>query len=101
MESRVAAVWQEVLGIGNIGIHENFFDLGGNSLLLITLTGRLQDKLQRKISILEIFRDPTISSFVARLGGETDDSSAYEHVRARAARRRASTNRRKSRHRRE
>jgi len=98
MESRITAVWQEVLGIGNIGIHDNFFDLGGNSLLLIALTGRLQDKLQRKISILEIFRDPTISTFVERLGGETDDGSTYEHVRERAARRRrASTNRRKGR----
>ena len=97
MESRVAEVWKEVLGLDNIGTRDNFFDLGGNSLLLITLTGRLQQKLQRDISILEIFRDPTISSFVARLGDQGGDSSAYDHVHERAARRRASMNRRKSR----
>ena len=100
MESRVAGVWEDVLGVNNIGTRDNFFDLGGNSLLLITLTGRLQETLQRKISILEIFRDPTISSFVERLGDQGDDSSAYDHIHERAANRRASKNRRKDRARR-
>jgi acyl carrier protein len=101
MESRVAAVWEEVLGVNNIGTRDNFFDLGGNSLLLITLTGRLQKTLQRKISILEIFRDPTVSSFVKRLGDQDGGGSSYDHIHERAANRRASKNRRKDRARRE
>ena len=97
MESRVAAVWQEVLGIDSIGIRDNFFDLGGNSLLLITLAGRLQENLGHKVSILEIFRDPTIHSFVERLGDQTDEAAAYDHVHERTAKRRAAMNRRKGR----
>ena len=97
MEALVADVWGEVLGVDNVGTHDNFFDLGGNSLLLITLIGRLQKKLQRNISILAIFRDPTISSFVERLGDQGGDRAAYDHIHERTAQRRASMNRRKNR----
>lgn len=98
MEALVASVWEEVLGVEEIGIHDNFFDLGGNSLLLITLIGRLQNKLQRDISVIEIFRDPTVSTFVRRLEARGGDSPAYEHIHERAAKkRRAAMNRRKHR----
>ena len=97
MESLVASAWGEVLGKDEIGIHDNFFDLGGNSMLLIMLIGRLQKKLQRNISIMEIFRDPTISSFVKRLGEEGGGSASYEHIHEREAKkRRAMAGRRKS-----
>jgi len=98
MEALVASVWKEVLGVDKIGIHDNFFDLGGNSLLLVTLIGRLQNKLQRDISIIEIFRDPTISTFVRRLEGQGGDSPAFDHIHERAAKkRRAAISRRKNR----
>ena len=96
MESLVATVWEDVLGVHNIGTRDNFFDLGGNSQLLIMLIGRLQKKLQLNISIIEIFRDPTISSFVKRLEDLGSDGSTYDHIHERAAKkRRASINRRK------
>ncbi len=98
MESLVAAAWGEVLGIDKIGTHDNFFDLGGNSLLLLMLIGRLQKKLQRDISIIEIFRDPTISSFVKRLGDQGGGNSSYDHIHERAAKKRkAQMSRRKNR----
>jgi hypothetical protein len=102
MESLIASVWQEVLGIDKIGTHENFFDLGGNSRLLVLLIGRLQRKLGRDISIVEVFRDPTISSFVKRIGDRGSGNPAYDRIHERAAnKRRALINRRKSRGRRE
>ena len=98
MESLVAAAWGEVLGIDKIGTHDNFFDLGGNSLLLLMLIGRLQKILQRDISIIEIFRDPTISSFVKRLGDQGGGGSSYDHIHERAAKKRkAQISRRKNR----
>ncbi|GCE15769.1 type I polyketide synthase [Tengunoibacter tsumagoiensis] len=45
MEQRVTAVWQEVLGVSQIGIHDNFFELGGNSLVGIDLITRLKQEL--------------------------------------------------------
>ena len=43
LEERLAALWAEVLGVERVGIHDNFFDLGGDSLLAIQLLSRARD----------------------------------------------------------
>jgi acyl carrier protein len=43
MEARVAAIWREVLGIERVGVHDNFFDLGGHSLLTIKVATRIEE----------------------------------------------------------
>ncbi|HEX9729018.1 MAG TPA: SDR family NAD(P)-dependent oxidoreductase [Gemmatimonadales bacterium] len=45
MEKRLAAVWQEVLGIDRVGVHDNFFDIGGHSLLSIRVITRLHKQI--------------------------------------------------------
>jgi len=67
VERQIAAVWQEVLGVAEVGVHDNFFDLGGRSLLLVRVQARLAKRLNREISILELFRWPTIHSLAAHL----------------------------------
>jgi hypothetical protein len=67
VERQIAAVWQEVLGIAEVGVHDNFFDLGGRSLLLVRVQVRLAKRLNREIPILELFRWPTIHSLAAHL----------------------------------
>ena len=64
IEQRIATVWQEVLGIEKVGVHDNFFDLGGHSLLLAQVHGILQNILQQEIPIVDLFEHPTINALV-------------------------------------
>ena len=67
LERRVTRIWTEVLGIPAVGLDDNFFDLGGHSLLLITLERRLREALECEVKIVELFQFPTIRSFVEHL----------------------------------
>jgi amino acid adenylation domain-containing protein len=69
LERQVVQVWAEVLQISEdkIGIHDRFFDLGGDSFLVLTLNNRLQEVLNQQISIISYFRYPTIQSFVSHI----------------------------------
>ena len=59
-ETLICSVWEEVLGIENIGVHDNFFDLGGQSLLGIRLSFALSKRCNVKFEINTIFSYPTI-----------------------------------------
>ncbi|MDQ0024400.1 amino acid adenylation domain-containing protein [Variovorax paradoxus] len=56
----VAGVWSEVLQVEQVGQHDNFFDLGGHSLLLIRAHRLLEDRLQAAIPVVNLFKYPTI-----------------------------------------
>jgi acyl transferase domain-containing protein/acyl carrier protein len=60
-EEKVAAVWQQVLGIEQVGVHDSFFDLGGHSLLITQLTNKLHRIYQVEISIRSLFESPTVA----------------------------------------
>jgi acyl carrier protein len=64
-ESRLAAVWTEVLGIDLIGIHDNFFaDLGGHSLLAIKLLSRIRSVFGTDLPLRLLFERPTIAGLM-------------------------------------
>src|SRR5690606_22811704 len=60
LEQRIAQVWQKVLGLPAVGIHDNFFDLGGHSLLLVQAQRQLQEALGREIPLVQLLEKPTI-----------------------------------------
>jgi amino acid adenylation domain-containing protein len=64
LEHCIATVWQEALGLEQVGVQDNFFDLGGHSLLLAQVHGKLQDILQQDIPIIDLFKHPTITALV-------------------------------------
>ncbi|MEU5683736.1 type I polyketide synthase [Streptomyces venezuelae] len=66
-EKEVVAVWEDVLGIDGIGIHDNFFDLGGESLLAMQLMARLRDRCGVELSLRRIFDAPTVADLVLLL----------------------------------
>ncbi len=69
LEKRLAGIWKELLGIENLGMNDNFFDLGGNSLLMGRLQIRVNQTFHESISIVDLFQYPTISSlakFISR-----------------------------------
>lgn len=67
MQRRIASVWEKAFGIENIGIDENFFDLGGHSLLLIQVHSLLCEELDRDIPVVDVFANPTIEKLADRL----------------------------------
>jgi amino acid adenylation domain-containing protein len=64
---QVRAVWCEVLKSEHIGLDENFFDVGGDSLLLMSVHSRLQNQLGLKIPIMELFEFTTIRQLAGRV----------------------------------
>jgi amino acid adenylation domain-containing protein/FkbM family methyltransferase len=69
MESRVAALWSELLGLPAVGVEESFFDLGGHSLLMARMQTRLARDLGSGLSLVELFQYPTVRAIAARLQG--------------------------------
>ncbi|QLE40511.1 amino acid adenylation domain-containing protein [Nostoc sp. C052] len=67
IEQQIAKLWQEVLHLEQVGIHDNFFDLGGHSLLMIQVNHKLRSILQREISVVTMFQNPTIYSLAQYL----------------------------------
>lgn len=61
-EESVAAIWKELLHVERVGVRDNFFDLGGHSLLLVQLQTRLRRRFGREISVLDMFQRPTIAA---------------------------------------
>jgi amino acid adenylation domain-containing protein len=66
-EVALAAIWMEIFKIENIGIHDDFFDLGGNSLSAIKMMSRLRDVLGIDLPVLNLFENPTIASLAGCL----------------------------------
>ncbi|WP_416671495.1 non-ribosomal peptide synthetase [Egbenema bharatensis] len=77
-ERTIAAIWKEILHLKNVGIHDNFFDLGGHSLLLIQLNNQLHERLKLNLSILDLFRYPTIHSLIKYLNQIDQEFSASQ-----------------------
>jgi acyl transferase domain-containing protein/acyl-CoA synthetase (AMP-forming)/AMP-acid ligase II/acyl carrier protein len=71
IEKQVAAIWQEVLGLKQIGLHDNLFDLGGDSLLLTGMHIKLQNHFGPRITLVEMFNYPTIHALANFLGSSS------------------------------
>jgi acyl carrier protein len=61
MESRIAKIWQELLGLDRVGVEDNFFELGGHSLLATQLFSRLRAEFDVEISVRNIFEMATVT----------------------------------------
>jgi amino acid adenylation domain-containing protein len=62
IEQTIAKIWLEVLHVNDVGIHDNFFELGGHSLLLLQAHNKLHKIFESDLSVLDLFRYPTINS---------------------------------------
>ncbi|WP_299210513.1 non-ribosomal peptide synthetase [uncultured Dokdonia sp.] len=71
IERQLVTIWQEVLGIENIGLTDNFFELGGHSLKMTLVVNKIKSRLGYDITIKDMFLNPTIASMIPKLGNRT------------------------------
>jgi phthiocerol/phenolphthiocerol synthesis type-I polyketide synthase E len=79
LEQEIVNIWQAILGIEKIGIHDNFIELGGHSLLGVQIINRLRDAYQLNIPIDTIFKSPTVTEMaqvlILMLSEQADEES--------------------------
>lgn len=92
-ERTIANIWQEVLKVEKVGINDNFFGLGGHSLLLVHAQSKLSDALRVKVSMVEMFKYPTVSALAEHLSEQTSSRPASLPTRKQAVTRVESLNR--------
>jgi acyl carrier protein len=93
-EQTIARIWQEVLGLEKVGVHDNFFDLGGHSLLLGRVHDALRSALDQEVLIVDLFTYPTISLLIEHLNQKQDgEEEAFQQTYDRAESRLASAQR--------
>jgi amino acid adenylation domain-containing protein len=91
LEKTIATFWQEALHLEKVGIHHNFFDVGGHSLLVVSIHSKLQARIQREFPLIAMFQYPTISALARYLSQATSQplpaqSSRYPKGRMRSTR---------------
>lgn len=95
IEQAIATIWQEVLHLEKVGINDNFFDLGGHSLLIVQVHIQLQKIGHRNLSLVEIFQHPTIKSLAQFLSVNSESEPVFDSVRQRVQKQIQVNNRKK------
>jgi acyl carrier protein len=67
LEQVVTSIWRELFGIERIGLEDNFFDLGGNSLLAIQLMAQLRQTFGLELPLNNLFEAPTVAGLATRI----------------------------------
>ena len=78
-ERVLSAIWSQHLGVERIGVHDNFFDLGGHSLIGIQLLAQLEQQLGRTYTLMSLFQAPTVAEF-ARLMHEGGSEMQWSNL---------------------
>ncbi|MGW0881236.1 MupA/Atu3671 family FMN-dependent luciferase-like monooxygenase [Streptomyces sp. NPDC002671] len=81
-EMRLAALWGKVLKESSIGIHDNFFQLGGNSVLAVGLLAEMERQFGRRLSLATLFQGPTVAELAVALA-RGEDTARQSLVRLR------------------
>jgi len=76
LEKQVAAIWTRVLGVENVGVHDNFYDLGGHSILMAQVFNEVREVVRREVAMVELFEHPTISALARHLSREKEAAAA-------------------------
>ncbi len=74
-EARIAEIWSRVLRVGGVRKHDNFFEVGGHSLLAIQVLNQVNEAFGQSRDLRDFFDAPTVASMAALLDGADDDTS--------------------------
>jgi len=94
LERTIAEIYRDLLRVSRIGLHDNFFDLGGHSLLIVRAHQKLKEALGKEIPVLDLFRFPTVAALARHLGGE--ETGNLQKVQGLADQQRAAQQRQKA-----
>jgi amino acid adenylation domain-containing protein len=86
-ENVITQIWQQVLDVKKLGIHDNFFDLGGHSLLMVQVYNKLREAFHKDVPMVELFRNPTIATLSGYFSGDTVTVPSLKKTQERASRR--------------
>ncbi|HXQ70015.1 MAG TPA: methyltransferase, partial [Pyrinomonadaceae bacterium] len=78
IEKSLAGVWSDLLGLPQVGIHDNFFDLGGHSLLTTQLISRVRELFKVELPLREVFQQPTIAALAIAIEQTQNNSTPSE-----------------------
>ena len=87
LEAAIAGVWQEELGIAQVGVDDNFFDLGGTSIAGVKIIALLKEWLHQDIPTVSLYEGPTVRA-LAQVLLHSGPARRYDVVRERGERRR-------------
>ena len=76
LESMIGDIWKAILKLDQVGIHSNFFSIGGNSLLLAQVHEKLQEAIADNCPIIDLFKYPTISTLASHLSAGNAQTGA-------------------------
>ena len=86
-EKTVAAIWEQALGVAKVGMTDNFFDIGGHSLLVVQVQRRLREATGHEISITDMFRLTTVQALATYLSGNAAPTAVSDGLSRAQARR--------------
>jgi len=82
LEKGIAGLWRETLAVQEVGIDDNFFDIGGHSLLVVRMHRRVKELFEQPVALTDLYRFPTIRSFAEFLRGGGDGRIQHSSDRA-------------------
>jgi acyl carrier protein len=82
VQRTIATIWQEVLQVEKVGMHDNFFDLGGHSLLMARVWNKLHHRFPKTLSMVDMFQYPTIHALATYISQENQAPLAPPHTDA-------------------
>ena len=89
LERTLAEIWQSLLKLDSVGIHDNFFEVGGHSLLVVNAQSQIQQKLEIEISLMDLFQYPTLSTLADHINqlqtGQPEESNTRDRTVALSA----------------
>ena len=89
LEATIVDVWKKVLRTDRAGLDDNFFDLGGDSLLLVAVHSHLKKRLNCEIHVMDLFDHTTVRALAKHLSVAGGEAKSFDAAQARAAKQRA------------
>ena len=80
IEKKVEKIWESILNIDHIGVNDNFFDIGGHSLLLIQVYYKIKESFKTDLAVVDMFKYSTIRSLSEYLGSKEKGDNVVEKV---------------------
>ncbi|HUG52223.1 MAG TPA: phosphopantetheine-binding protein [Vicinamibacteria bacterium] len=80
-EGKIAQIWQKFMALDTIGVHDNFFDLGGHSLMGTQLMAKVREALEVDFAMAVLYEAPTVAEMAARV----EEAHAGEEAREASA----------------